>query len=181
MRMTKAWAYIGLGANLGDPVRQMKVALDQFRRSESIQVAKVSSVYKSPPEGNLPGPDFFNAVAALHTTLSPRALWELGKALESAAGRLPGTRNAPRVLDLDLLLYEGCQCHEPDLEIPHPRMTQRAFVLVPLAEIGPEVWHSGVGKTAAELAQAVDRRGLEMVRAGSGWSAPTGAFKMMNP
>lgn len=129
-------AYVGLGANLGDAaaaVRRALVDLDCLPRS---RVAARSSLYRSAPVAAI-GPDFVNAVAAIETRLSAPDLLAALQALEQQAGRERPFPNAPRTLDLDLLLYGSGQIDGPRLTVPHPRMHSRAFVLVPLAEIAP--------------------------------------------
>ena len=138
-------AYVALGANLGDAravVRQAMEALDGLPRT---RVTAFSSLYRSAPV-DAAGPDFFNAVAALDTALSPGELLAALHRLEDDAGRERPFRNAPRTLDLDLLRHGDSVMQTPALTLPHPRMLQRAFVLRPLAEIAPEQ------VTAAQLA-----------------------------
>ncbi|MDO9360427.1 MAG: 2-amino-4-hydroxy-6-hydroxymethyldihydropteridine diphosphokinase [Polaromonas sp.] len=136
-------AYIGIGANLGDAagaVRQAIQVLDQLPLS---RVAAHSSLYRTAPVTaeldplQPAGPDYINAVVALETSLAPLALLHHLHTLENAAGRERPYRDAPRTLDLDVLLYGQSLIDSPELTVPHPRMGQRAFVLVPLAEIAP--------------------------------------------
>lgn len=131
-------AYVALGANLGDApaaVRQALRALDQLPHT---RCTAASSLWRSAPV-DTEGPDFINAVAALHTGLTAPDLLAGLHALEAAAGRQRPWRNAPRTLDLDLLLYGAARINSPALTVPHPRMWQRAFVLRPLAEIAPHL------------------------------------------
>ncbi len=130
-------AYIGLGANLGDAAQTVRQAIDALQHSPTVQVVAVSALYRSAPI-DAQGPDFINAVAALDTRLPAPALLALLLALEARAGRERPYRNAPRTLDLDLLLYGEATIASPALTVPHPRLRERAFVLVPLAEIAPE-------------------------------------------
>jgi len=134
---TRATAYVGLGANLGDAATTVRQALRALDGLPQTRLVRASSLYRSAPV-DADGPDYINAVAELATTLTPHALLAALQGLERAAGRERPYRNAPRTLDLDLLLYDDLQCDEPGLTLPHPRMGQRAFVLVPLAEIAPE-------------------------------------------
>ncbi len=135
-------AYVGIGANLGDAqaaVRQALHALDQLPQTRVVQT---SSLYRTAPvvssqAGQDAGPDYINAVVALDTRLPALELLAQLQALEQAAGRERSYRDAPRTLDLDLLLYGQSRINLPQLTVPHPRMGQRAFVLVPLAEIAP--------------------------------------------
>jgi len=129
-------AYVGLGANLGDAKQAVRNALDRLRELNGTQLVRCSSLYRTAPVDS-GGPDYINAVAELATQLTAPELLAQLQRLESAAGRERPYRNAPRTLDLDLLLYGGARIESPQLQVPHPRMNQRAFVLVPLAEIAP--------------------------------------------
>jgi 2-amino-4-hydroxy-6-hydroxymethyldihydropteridine diphosphokinase len=129
-------AYVGLGANLGDPVTALRDALAALGQLPSTKLVRQSSFYRSAPV-DAGGPDFVNAVAEMATGLDPQALLAELQALEQGAGRERPYRNAPRTLDLDLLLYGSARIESPTLTVPHPRMRERAFVLRPLAEIAP--------------------------------------------
>ncbi len=129
-------AYVGLGANLGDPRAALGQALVELGRLPRTRVVCVSSLYRSAPV-DASGPDFLNAVAELQTALGPYELLTELQRIERAAGRERPYRNAPRTLDLDLLLYDRLEQDDPVLTLPHPRMRERAFVLLPLAEIAP--------------------------------------------
>jgi 2-amino-4-hydroxy-6-hydroxymethyldihydropteridine diphosphokinase len=135
---TPSVAYIGLGANLGDPRAAVQQALDAIADLDSVVLTRTSSLYGSAPV-DAGGADYVNAVAQLQTRLKPHALLKQLQAIEESAGRVRSFRNAPRTLDLDLLLYDRLVMDEADLVLPHPRMWQRAFVLRPLAEIAPEL------------------------------------------
>ena len=141
-------AFIGLGSNLADPSAQVLHALDDLGRLPQTRVVTCSSFYRSAPVGYLAQPDFINAVAKVETELSPRALLDALLALEHAHGRTREFCNAPRTLDLDILLYDDLIHHEHGLTIPHPQMHLRAFVLQPLLEIAPECDIPGVGPAA---------------------------------
>lgn len=144
-------AYIGLGANLGDAAQTVRQAIDALQHGPTVQVVAVSALYRSTPI-DAHGPDFINAVVALDTRLSAPALLALLLALEARAGRERPYRNAPRTLDLDLLLYGNATIASPALTVPHPRMRERAFVLVPLAEIAPErVDAASLGRVASQV------------------------------
>lgn len=135
---TEVTAYVALGANLGDAARSLHDALQALGGTPGIKLAKASSLYRTAPVDSS-GPDYLNAVAEVTTTLSAPALLAALLGIENAAGRERPYRNAPRTLDLDLLLYGSARIDSPDLTVPHPRMWQRAFVLVPLAEIAPDL------------------------------------------
>ena len=145
-------AFIGLGANLGDRGAALRQAVMALGQLPGTQLLAVSSLYRSAPV-DASGPDYLNAVAAIATTLAPRALLAQLQALEHAAGRLRPYRNAPRTLDLDVLLYGAVQQDDPTLTLPHPRMTERAFVLHPLHELAPE--RVGAAQLAAVADQAI--------------------------
>jgi 2-amino-4-hydroxy-6-hydroxymethyldihydropteridine diphosphokinase len=129
-------AYIGLGANLGDAAAALKVALRSLSELPGTGLQQASSVYRTEPIDSQ-GPDYLNAVALLQTVLPPEELLQHLQRIESALGRERPYRNAPRTLDLDLLLYGEACLTSPTLTVPHPRMHERAFVLVPLADVAP--------------------------------------------
>lgn len=129
-------AYIALGANLGDAQHQVQQAVAALGQLPGTVLAEHSALYRTAPV-DATGPDYINAVAEVHTTLTAPALLDALQALERTAGRQRPYRNAPRTLDLDILLYGTARIHSERLTIPHPRMQERAFVLVPLAEIAP--------------------------------------------
>ena len=132
-------AHVGIGSNLDDPVRQVRAAFDELDRMPHTRVVKRSSLYRSAPLGHTEQPDFINAVAQLETGLpAARLLAEL-QALETRHGRKRSFPNAPRTLDLDLLLFGNATLCSPALTVPHPRMHERAFVLKPLLEVSPEL------------------------------------------
>jgi 2-amino-4-hydroxy-6-hydroxymethyldihydropteridine diphosphokinase len=141
-------AFVGLGSNLADPVFQVSSALESLADLPRTRVVRHSSLYRSAPVGYLDQPDFINAVAQIETELKPRALLDLLLALEHECGRTREFCNAPRTLDLDVLLYDELQHHEHGLTIPHPQMHLRAFVLQPLLEIAPDCVIPGVGSAA---------------------------------
>ena len=135
--MTPRRAYLGLGSNLGDRQAELQAAVDGLAAAPRVQVVAVSPVYETDPVGGPAQPDYLNAVAALDTDLEPRALLELAQDLERRAHRVRGVRFGPRTLDVDVLLVGEEQVHEPDLEVPHPRLRERGFVLAPLADLDP--------------------------------------------
>lgn len=148
---------IGLGANLGDAAGTLGKALDALSSDPAMRRLRASALYRTPAWGRLDQPDFINACACLETTLAPLALLDRLQALESAHGRirLPGGHWGPRTLDLDLLLYAGQVIDLPRLQVPHPWMAERAFVLRPLAEIAAAWEVPGKGRVA-ELLAGVD-------------------------
>jgi 2-amino-4-hydroxy-6-hydroxymethyldihydropteridine diphosphokinase len=151
--------FIALGSNLGDPVAQIRSALSTFASMLETRLVQHSSLYRNPPVGYLDQPEFVNAVAEIRTRLAPRDLLDQLLALERNQGRTRDFANAPRTIDLDILLYGGHVVNEPGLTIPHPRMLERAFVLVPLAEIAPDAVVPGIGRVSG-LAKRVDSSGL---------------------
>jgi 2-amino-4-hydroxy-6-hydroxymethyldihydropteridine diphosphokinase len=152
-------AFIALGSNLANPVAQVQAGLRALAALPHTRVTGASSLYRNPAVGMRDQPDFVNAVASIETLLTPRALLESLLAIERAQGRVRDFPNAPRTLDLDIVLYGEEVIDEPGLTIPHPRMLERAFVLVPLAEIAPRAIVPGAGP-AARLAARADATGL---------------------
>ncbi|WP_291011527.1 2-amino-4-hydroxy-6-hydroxymethyldihydropteridine diphosphokinase [Hydrogenophaga sp.] len=129
-------AYVGLGANLGDSPQAVRDAIAALAATPGVSLVQASSLYRSAPV-DATGPDYINAVACISTRLTAPALLHALQAIENTAGRERPYRNAPRTLDLDLLLYGDAGIASPDLTVPHPRMGERAFVLLPLREISP--------------------------------------------
>ncbi|WNS42167.1 2-amino-4-hydroxy-6-hydroxymethyldihydropteridine diphosphokinase [Paenibacillus sp. MMS20-IR301] len=128
-------AYIALGANLGDRQGALREALSRLDRHDEIEVLRTSKVYETEPVGYLDQPQFLNMAAALRTTLTPEALLHIMLETENKLGRVRDILNGPRTVDLDLLWVEGLSLDTPDLTLPHPRMLERAFVLLPLSDI----------------------------------------------
>jgi len=143
-------AYIGIGANLGDARANVEDAIEMLRQLHESTLAGVSSLYLTAPIDSS-GDDYINAVARLQTTLEPEALLTALQNIEQAHGRQRPYRNAPRTLDLDLLLYGDHVIASPTLTVPHPRLTERAFVLAPLLELEPQVRVPGLGPAAGFL------------------------------
>lgn len=156
--MQRRWM-LGLGANLGDARGALERTLSRLRQHSDLQVIAVSSLWRSAPVG-AEGPDFLNAVLAIDTALAPQAMLTLAQSLESEEGRVRPHRNAPRTLDVDLLLAGSLVLETPLLTLPHPRMHQRAFVLAPLLEIDPLVHIPRLGR-AADWASACTGQRIE--------------------
>ncbi|UTH72990.1 2-amino-4-hydroxy-6-hydroxymethyldihydropteridine diphosphokinase [Chromobacterium sp. IIBBL 290-4] len=152
-------AYVALGSNLEHPDRQVSAALAALAGIAGTRVLRHSSLYRTAPVGYADQPDFINAVAALDTALPPQALLAELFALEQRFGRQRSFRNAPRVLDLDLLYYDGVMSSDPNMILPHPRMHERAFVMAPLAEIAAGQTLAGIGDVS-ELAASLDAGGI---------------------
>lgn len=156
-------AYIGLGSNLGDPRAQVLRGFDALSRLPDSQLLARSGLYRSAPWGVTDQPEFVNAAAEIETALASRELLEALLGIERAAGRdRSGTRWGPRVLDLDLLLYGDLECDEPGLTLPHPHLHERAFVLLPLNDLGPNLEVPGRGRVR-ELLARVDSAGCTLL------------------
>ena len=151
-------AFIALGSNLADPQAQILQAFSELDRLPQTRLLARSSLYRSAPVGFADQPDFINAVAEIETGLSPQCLLAALLELEHRRGRVREFPNAPRVLDLDILLYDEIVCHEHGLTLPHPRMHERAFVLYPLHEIAPRCTVPGKGPLADLLARCAGQR-----------------------
>jgi 2-amino-4-hydroxy-6-hydroxymethyldihydropteridine diphosphokinase len=154
-------AYLGLGSNLGDRAARLQAAIDGLAETEDIAVVAISPVYETEPVGGPDQPDYLNAVVAVDTTLSARQLLDAAQRLEAEAGRDRGQeeRWGPRVLDVDVLLVGDEHVEEPDFVVPHPRLYERAFVMMPLADLDPMLapWvpsgETAVRRSEVELAQ----------------------------
>jgi 2-amino-4-hydroxy-6-hydroxymethyldihydropteridine diphosphokinase len=148
--------YLALGSNLGDRQKHLADALQYLRKALSL--ARVSSIYETEPVGYLDQPAFLNLVCQGTTNLSPLELLKFVKDAEVHLGREPTFRNGPRVIDIDILLYDDLCMQEEQLTIPHPRMAERAFVLVPLVEIAPDVIEPTKKRTAASLLASISQQ-----------------------
>ena len=162
-----ATAYIGLGANTGNREANLRMALRGLTRMARVEA--VSSLYETDPVGLEEQPAFHNAVCRLETGLEPTALMRFLKTLEHEIGRRPGAgRWGPRPIDLDILLYEDRIIEREELEVPHPRLAERAFVLVPLAEIAADAVDPRRTETIAMLVRAADTTGVRRIK-DAGW------------
>jgi 2-amino-4-hydroxy-6-hydroxymethyldihydropteridine diphosphokinase len=157
-------AYIGIGSNLNDPVYQVRAALEALQRLPDTQSIKASSLYRNPPMGPAEQPEYVNAVASALTCLTPAALLAALLELEQQAGRDRERQQhwGPRVLDLDLLVYGELEIDEPGLQVPHPGISERTFVLFPLREIAAGLEIPGQGRVA-ELAALLDDADLHRI------------------
>lgn len=154
-------ALVALGGNVGDARKTIRKAIEIFCDGEEVWLRKRSSDYKTPPWGVTDQPSFINAAIAVATGLEPRALLERAHAVERIFGRNRDKeeRWGPRTLDIDLIAYNDLTLNEPDLVLPHPRLFERAFVLVPLAQIVPD--RLIAGQRIADAAQRIDKAGIE--------------------
>ncbi|MBF8264577.1 MAG: folK [Dehalococcoidia bacterium] len=153
-KVSPVMAYLGLGSNLGDRADNIARALDYL--SEKTRIERVSSLYDTSPVGFTEQPRFLNAVCRVSTGLSPQALLDFSKAIEKKLGRqVSPYLNAPRIIDIDILLYGNQTLQTPSLTIPHPRMFERAFVLVPLAQIAGDLLITNNSQTISQLVEKV--------------------------
>jgi len=160
-----AIAYLCLGSNLGEREENLCQALTLL--SLKVNLEEVSSIYETEPIGYKEQPLFLNLVCRITTNLPPGELLHLAKDIETKMGRVPSFSNAPRPIDIDILFYEDKIMETPNLTIPHPRLHDRAFILIPLAEIAPNLIHPKLGKSIAQLAKDVKgRKGVRKYKGG---------------
>ena len=131
-------AFLGLGSNLGDRLANLQAAVDAIQAEPGLRVVASSRVWETTPMGGPPQPDYLNAVVRIETDLSARDLLDVARRVETRLGRIRKERWGARTIDVDVLLYDQEQIDEPDLVVPHPRMSQRAFVILPLLELEPD-------------------------------------------
>jgi len=162
--------FLALGANVGNRKENLRLALRWLQ--PACRIVAVSSLYRSPAlvlEGAPPGPDYVNAACEVETDLPPRELLAHVKSIEHAIGRRPAERWAPRPIDIDILLYGDEVIDAEELTVPHPGLTERNFVLAPLAELASDVEHPREHRTIGELAEDIDYEGLEHLAAPDEW------------
>jgi 2-amino-4-hydroxy-6-hydroxymethyldihydropteridine diphosphokinase len=162
MASLAATVYLGLGTNLGDRLANLRLALARLRTLARLE--DVSSLYETQPQGVSDQPLFLNAVCRVTTGLEPQSLLRFLKNLEREIGRRPGgERWGPRPIDLDILLYDDRVVDTPELTVPHPRLAERAFVLIPLCELAPELRHPLLGKTMKDLLASVGKKRVRKI------------------
>jgi len=144
-REDRTTAFVGLGSNLEEPVRQIELAIELLKAIPDTELVSRSSLYRSAPLGTIAQPDFVNAVARIVTVLNAHSLLQSLQEIEHLQGRVRGERWGPRVLDLDLLVYGSTSIDQPTLTVPHPGIAERNFVLLPLQEIAPDLVIPGLG------------------------------------
>jgi 2-amino-4-hydroxy-6-hydroxymethyldihydropteridine diphosphokinase len=154
--------FLALGSNMGNRLANLKASISNL--TPQMAVKNKSSVYETPPWGFTEQAPFLNQVVMAHTYLKPQALLSHLKRLETALGRVPNFQNGPRLIDIDILFFDDLALDTPPLVIPHPRLHQRAFVLVPLAEIAPDFVHPILGKPIHELLDGLDRSDIKLFK-----------------
>jgi len=153
MKDESVTVYLSLGSNIGERQENLDKALDFL--SQKLEVVKVSLMYDTAPVGDIEQPRFLNLVCQAYTRLAPKELLAVAKGIESKLGRKPGKPDAPRPMDIDILFYGDKVIKTSELVIPHPRLVERAFVLIPLNEIAPDLVHPVSGKTIKELLEGI--------------------------
>lgn len=154
--------YLALGSNMGNRLANLKAAINNL--TPQLAVKSRSSIYETPPWGFTEQAEFLNQVVMAETYLQPQALLGHLKRLETALGRVPNFQNGPRLIDIDILFFDDLVLDTPPLVIPHPRLPERPFVLVPLAEIAPDFVHPTLGKSIHELLNKVDRSDIKLFK-----------------
>jgi 2-amino-4-hydroxy-6-hydroxymethyldihydropteridine diphosphokinase len=160
-------ATLGLGGNVGDPIHAMATALNTLDARDDCHVVAVSRLYRTPPWGKTDQSFFYNSCAAVDTTLAPDTLLEVCLDIEREMKRVRIERWGPRTLDIDILTYGEIGCHGPKLQLPHPRMTERGFVLLPLADIASDLVVSG--RSVSQWLTEVDAAGIEIADESRDW------------
>jgi 2-amino-4-hydroxy-6-hydroxymethyldihydropteridine diphosphokinase len=151
---------VGLGSNLGDRRATLLAAIGAMTATERVEVIARSSLWQTSPVGGPPQDDFYNAAVLLRTSVDPKAMLATLLAIEARFGRQRSGRNLPRTLDLDLLWIDGVAVTLPSLEVPHPRLRQRAFALAPLVEVAPDAVDPGTGTAYSAILAKLDQRGI---------------------
>lgn len=165
-------AYLSLGSNQGERLELLRKAVSMLNDVEGVEVAGISSVYETDPVGYVDQPAFLNLAVAVETTLDPRALLAACQGIESALGRTRTVRWGPRTIDIDILLYGNVRLDSEELTIPHPRLCERAFALVPLVEIAPDVEvHEEKASDVAARVSKDPSQGVLRVASTEGWMA----------
>ncbi len=154
--------YLALGSNMGNRLANLKAAINNL--TPQLAVKSRSSIYETPPWGFTEQAEFLNQVVMAETYLQPQALLSHLKRLETALGRVPNFQNGPRLIDIDILFFDDLVLDTPSLAIPHPRVHERPFVLVPLAEIAPDFVHPTLGKSIHQLLNKVDRSDIKLFK-----------------
>ncbi|MBT4485646.1 MAG: 2-amino-4-hydroxy-6-hydroxymethyldihydropteridine diphosphokinase [Candidatus Latescibacteria bacterium] len=156
-------AYLGLGSNIGNRFENLNEAVRLLNEAAEIRVMNVSKIYETVPVGGPEQPDYLNAAVEIETTLEPATLYQQCSTIERALGRVRMERYGPRIIDIDIVLYEQLVVKTDDLNIPHPQMHERAFVLCPLADLAPDCVHPVLGLTVSELLECVNQSGVQKI------------------